>query len=511
MARTLISWIGDADIAATDGDNPGPIADFMTVEPVAKALLLQNRQDESEDYCRWLGDRFPGVAIELVGVGLDRPHDFDLVYDRARDAVLRALSKAGDEEMADLAYLLSSGTKAMSSALLLIGCIDMAGSIHFNWVDRADPPSDPANRCMRIRWTDRFSLALFASRPPVGPQQDALLAADGTELSVDPKVRDVYARARRVARTSLPVLVLGETGTGKEMLARHIHDRSDRKSKPFIPVNCGAFPEALIESILFGHRRGAFTGADSDRKGVLAEADGGTVFLDEVGDLPQPAQVKLLRFLQEGEVTRVGDSAPIKVDTRIVAATHRDLRTMVHEDRFRADLYFRLTGYPLMLPPLRERRKDLQLITDQLIANDGKARGESTMIDDAAMRALARYEWPGNVRELQNVIRRCCIDARTHGGRRFIGAKEVSAVLREQGLATAPRRPAGATAAGEGIAEVARQLIDMARRDGATFRQLVVSLKVAAAGEATLQEGSQKAAAALLGFTEQWMSKTLKA
>lgn len=206
-------------------------------------------------------------------------------------------------------------------------------------------------------------------------------------------------RLDRLAKGTLPVLILGESGTGKELVARRAHLASGRSSAPFIPLNCAEISENLIQSDLFGHVRGAFTGADRDRAGVFEAARGGTVFLDEIGDLPLPAQGKLLRVLQEGEIRRVGESFARKVDVRVVAATHRDLEAMVSSGEFRQDLYFRLKVATIRLPALRERGEDVLELTDHFLA-----RHESIQLSSAARQKLLTYEWPGNVRELQNVL-----------------------------------------------------------------------------------------------------------
>jgi len=213
-----------------------------------------------------------------------------------------------------------------------------------------------------------------------------------------------------VARSDIPVLIQGESGTGKEVFARAIHGSSERAGAAFVAVNCGALPAALVESILFGHEKGAFTGATERRRGKFQEASGGTLFLDEIGELPLDAQVKLLRAIQTGEVDPVGGSGPVKVDIRLISATNRDLQAMISEGRFREDLYYRVGVFPLTLPPLRERREDLPSLARMFLARSAAAEGMA--IDDfstAAMEAISRGSWPGNVRQLQNVIQRAVI------------------------------------------------------------------------------------------------------
>ena len=223
-------------------------------------------------------------------------------------------------------------------------------------------------------------------------------------------ILDVLARIAQVAPTDSSVLLLGETGTGKELLARAIHDTSPRRSVSFVTVNCAALPPSLIESELFGHERGAFTGATGAKAGRFELADGGTLFLDEIGELSADLQVKLLRFLQHGEFERVGSAQVRRVDVRIVAATNRDLAQAMIDGAFRKDLYFRLSVFPIHVPPLRDRRDDIPLLAWAYISRrQAKLRRRIERVPKLAMEALMAYAWPGNVRELENVIERALI------------------------------------------------------------------------------------------------------
>jgi DNA-binding NtrC family response regulator len=226
-------------------------------------------------------------------------------------------------------------------------------------------------------------------------------------IGESPGMRAVLDAIDRVARASASVLIIGESGTGKELVARRIHELSDRARGPFVALNCAAIPDTLVESELFGHRRGAFTGADRDRPGKFRQADGGTLFLDEVGDMALAAQAKLLRVLQEGVVEPLGGGDPVAVDVRVLAATHRDLKAMVAEGRFRDDLLFRLRVVDLHLPPLRKRGEDVLLLARHFLA----AHGDLTLSREAE-NALLDYRWPGNVRELANAVERAAIFCR---------------------------------------------------------------------------------------------------
>ncbi len=222
-------------------------------------------------------------------------------------------------------------------------------------------------------------------------------------------MREVCRLVEKVAPTDSTVLIQGETGTGKELVARAVHEQSLRADMPLVPVNCGALPENLIESELFGHRKGAFTGADDHRTGLLQVANGGSLFLDEIGELPKSMQAKLLRFLESGEVRRVGENQAVTCDVRVICATNRDLPAMVADDRFREDLWFRINTFEIRLPPLRERIEDVPLLAEHLAARFGAPGGGREAFSPEFLDALVRHTWPGNVRELANAIEHALI------------------------------------------------------------------------------------------------------
>jgi transcriptional regulator with GAF, ATPase, and Fis domain len=241
---------------------------------------------------------------------------------------------------------------------------------------------------------------------------DELQRLSGEEIiGADFGLKGVLDLVHHVAPLASPVLLLGETGTGKEVIASAIHRASPRRDKPFIRVNCGAIPETLMDSELFGHEKGAFTGALSQKRGRFERAHSGTIFLDEIGELPPEAQVRLLRVLQEKEIERVGGTEPLSVDIRVIAATHRDLPQMIAQGTFREDLYFRLKVFPITIPPLRERRGDIPALVQYFLhkkARDMKVSYEPALTVDALER-LRAYAWPGNVRELENAVERALI------------------------------------------------------------------------------------------------------
>jgi transcriptional regulator with GAF, ATPase, and Fis domain len=267
---------------------------------------------------------------------------------------------------------------------------------------------------------------------------DAVVGADGGLAAV-------LDRVSLVARSDIPVLILGETGSGKEIIARAIHERSGRASGPFIRVNCGAIPPELIDSELFGHERGAFTGASAMRRGWFERADEGTLLLDEIGEMPQAAQVRLLRVLQEGRFERVGGEEPLRVSVRVIAATHRDLPGLVQTGKFREDLWYRIAGFPIVLPPLRERKQDIAALVDHFARRAARRFGlrpRAATLDDLAL--LAAYNWPGNVRELATVIDRAAILGE---GERLDIAKALGAPVVVRDVAAPSLVPAAALAA----------------------------------------------------------------
>jgi DNA-binding NtrC family response regulator len=229
-------------------------------------------------------------------------------------------------------------------------------------------------------------------------------------IGESPEIKRAVSETQRVAQTEATVLLLGESGTGKELFALAVHHLSPRREKPFVAINCAAIPETLIENELFGHERGAFTGASDRRQGKFELASGGTVFLDEIGELPLNVQGKLLRAIEEKMVDRIGGRAPVPVDVRVVAATNKDLRAAVENGEFRRDLFFRLAVFPVEIPPLRERGADVLLLARHFAAQLGKElRGREALLSDESLALLRAHSWPGNVRELENVIERACI------------------------------------------------------------------------------------------------------
>ncbi|HEX4417867.1 MAG TPA: sigma 54-interacting transcriptional regulator, partial [Kofleriaceae bacterium] len=291
---------------------------------------------------------------------------------------------------------------------------------------------------------DELALALALRHVATLPRRVAAVApasliGDGLVM------RELRQTIERVAATRSTVLVLGESGTGKELVARAIHDASPRRGRRFVAVNCAAIPEALLESELFGHRRGAFTDAVRDKRGLFEDADGGTLFLDEIGELPLALQAKLLRVLQDGELRRIGDTDAVVVDVRLIAATLRDLAADARDGRFREDLYYRLHVLPIAIPPLRERAEDIPQLA-RLFAQRHAARHQLGAVElaDGAVELLVRQPWPGNVRELENTIERAVVLAdgpATGHGARVIDAGYLSSVLNVRAAPPVPAPP----------------------------------------------------------------------
>ncbi len=364
------------------------------------AFILVVSEDEAS------GQRLRELLREKYGhvcsVVTSVPAAMESIRARAPDVVLTKPNINGEPAASPLAELLDQ--LARDAILLLVGA------------DRA-----PAARHIQVsllpQTSDLESLAravAAAARKAVTRQEDRLLkesiagqryeAFEGI-VGVSPAIRKIVERIKKAARNKLTVLIIGETGTGKDLIAEAIHKQSDRAGKPMKSVNCAGLNENLLESELFGHVRGAFTGAVSDRKGYFVAADGGTLFLDEIGDMPPNMQAKLLRALERREITPVGSTDVRRVDVRVIAATNADLQKLVQENKFREDLYYRLNQWVIEVPPLRERREDIPILADYLRQRANSNHGTNCDgFSSQAMACLTKYYWPGNVRELANVI-----------------------------------------------------------------------------------------------------------
>jgi transcriptional regulator with GAF, ATPase, and Fis domain len=319
---------------------------------------------------------------------------------------------------------------------------------------------DRARSALRAARAARVPTVTAEVHEPRPPERDVVVVA--------PQMRRVYALVDKVADTPMTVLIMGETGVGKEVVAEALHRRSGRSARPFVRLNCACLPETLLESELFGHEKGAFTGADRRKVGYFEAAQGGTIFLDEIGEIPPSMQAKLLRVLEEREVTRVGGTQPIEVDVRVVCATNRDLEAEVARRAFREDLYFRVGGFSLLVPPLRDRRTEVLPLADYFLAQMGSELGQSApRLTAAARLALERHDWPGNVRELRNALERASVlstggvievDDLPERVREATGAPDASHGAAAP-LPAAARGEAGAVDVKQRIADIERQSI----------------------------------------------------
>jgi DNA-binding NtrC family response regulator len=420
IMRMLVSWIGNADLRAPDSEDKadvGPIAQALEAQHYNRVVLLADQEAKAlRKYEGWLRSKIVKKApasLSIERVELTSPTNFDQIYSavtRTLDLILRDV-----KETPQLTFHLSPGTPAMAATWVILGKTryraELIQSSRQRGVEVASVPFNialsPEFVTDVLRIPDK-QLEKLSS----GVAEEAAQFGDMIYRGVP--MQRLVSRAKKAAPRSVPILIEGESGTGKELLARAIHAASPRSNKSLRIVNCGAIPAQLIESELFGHEKGAFTGALQAHAGYFEDADGGTLFLDEIGELPLSAQVKFLRVLQEGEVTRVGATRPRKIAVRIIAATNRDLMTEVALGHFREDLFFRLAVLVLKVPPLRDREGDLGPLIDGMLkrvndASSGDPGYKHKKLSADAKNILLQHRWPGNVRELQNTLQRAAV------------------------------------------------------------------------------------------------------
>jgi transcriptional regulator with PAS, ATPase and Fis domain len=416
VKKILFAWIGWTDLnAVTDSSASGigPIAQAIKDRQFDLVILLYNySQEKVNDYLTWLSKQTK-IPIESHYINLSSPTNYAEIYTAAKKQILKITSKYGTKTK--LIFHLSPGTSAMTAVWIILSKTqfnaELIESSKDYGVKTANVPFEIAAEFIPdlFKQSDEELQKIAGGFSPESPAFEAIIHRSS-------RMKKLIEMARRVAVRNVPVLIEGESGTGKELLAQAIHNASPRAKKPFIAVNCGAIPHELVESELFGHKKGAFTGATEERTGHFETANGGTLFLDEIGELPLAAQVKLLRVTQEKKVMKVGLSKSSPVDVRIISATNRNLLEDIQQGRFREDLFYRLAVFLLQLPPLREREGDVGLLIDKFWERLNEENAEELGVEKkeltpAAKNLLLNHHWTGNVRELQNTLLRimvCC-------------------------------------------------------------------------------------------------------
>ncbi len=421
----MVSWIGNTDLDAAGqrlpkgGADPGlgPIGQALAQRQFTRVVLLSNfAKAQSSAYVRWAQQR-TSAKVELKQVELSDPTHFHSVYKLAEQTLSEVCNQGPRRTPVDLTLHVSPGTPVMGAVWIILGKTKYPAEL-IQTSKEAGLRTTSVPLDIAAEFIDLVPELLRAPDASLAARSEGVQPAEprfGDIVYRCNTMDELIRRARRLTMRSVSVLIEGESGTGKELLARAIHQEGPRKDKPFIAVNCGAIPKDLVEALVFGHVKGAFTGADKPSNGYFRDAHGGTLFLDEIGELPLSAQVKLLRVLQEKKVTPLGDSKDHAVDVRIISATNRSLVAECHAGRFREDLFYRLAIATLRPPPLRERQGDLGPLVEVLLerANELAAKEEShyerKTLSPGAKKLLLAHSWPGNVRELENTLMRATV------------------------------------------------------------------------------------------------------
>lgn len=403
MKRILVSWIGGNDLEARSLNKQGPILATLSDLEIDEAHLLYSYpEDRVNTYIDWLGQQ-AATNLQATYYQLSSPTHFSEIY-QAAEHCLESLSKDPSNQ---INILLSPGTPAMQAVWILLGKTKYNVKFYQasleQGVKKVEIPFDIAAEYIPKAQLQHLNIAQVPEH-----------AAFDDILTQNPMMQQLKSHATLLAQEDVPVLIQGETGTGKELFATAIHNASARCQQPFKTLNCGAIPAELIDSTLFGHVKGAFTGATHDRQGLFQAANGGTLFLDEFGELTPEAQVRLLRVLENGEVTPVGSPHATTVNVRIIAATNRDLIDLVSKGQFREDLFYRVTVGLLNLPPLRARQGDLTLLAEALLTsiNQQRQHASPSTLTASAMQKILQHHWPGNVRELYSTLLRATLWAK---------------------------------------------------------------------------------------------------
>ncbi len=489
MKKTLVTWVGRTDLKAAKGEIEGwgPIGNAVKELNFELVVLLSNYPStEAQPFVEWLGKQ-TDATVELHSVSLASPMDFREVYEAA-DATVEKILLQGDTR---LTFHLSPGTSAMCAMWLILATTkydaNLIASSLESGVYTPEFPFEIAADYLPRKTAKAKSAVVTAL------YEDRTTAAFEKIIHRCEAMKRVISRAQRVSVFDVPVMLLGESGTGKELFAEAIHNASPRATGPYITVNCGAIPKDLVESALFGHKKGAFTGASEDRSGYFEAANGGTLFLDELGELPLLVQVKLLRVLQEGQVQRVGENQPRSADVRIISATNKDLAVEIQQGKFREDLFHRLALGVLQLPPLRERSGDLTLLVDaklkslkESITRDGTRTVPA--LTAGAKGIINQHAWPGNIRELFNALTRAVIWCESDR----ISKQEMSDCLLSMGRADS------------------LSVDDVPLGDGFKLDEFLRQAQERLIERAQAASGKQKEVAALLGISDANLRQKLK-
>tara|TARA_R110002033_G_C3896287_1_gene239489 strand:- start:10505 stop:12004 length:1500 start_codon:yes stop_codon:yes gene_type:complete len=407
--HTLLTWLGSKDLDNMQNNANAAIATIAAKaeQPFDKIIILSNKdEDKWTQFERFLKKCMsiinrPAIDIQIHNAHIDSPIDYPSIA-KVTEKWINKLS----EESETLSINLTSGTPTMTTLSVLIG----KGKSNTRFLQ-----ATPSNEIIEVNIPFDFAQAYvqsaakgIASKATSEPKLNNAF----NELTAHSySMKSVVSKAKKISTSEIPALIIGETGTGKELMANAIHQGSLRAQKPLRIVNCGALPENIVDSTLFGHKKGSFTGADRDHPGLFEQANGGTLFLDEVGELPLSIQVKLLRTLQQGEITRLGDTKNLYVDVRIIAATHQDLVSLVSQGKFREDLFYRLAVGIIEMPSLRHRKDDIPYIVNQLVSeinlsNTKHPSYKSKIISDQAINFIQTQTWQGNIRELWSTLNR---------------------------------------------------------------------------------------------------------
>jgi len=506
MARKiLITFIGMKDPYPKNDEAPGPILSLLRIRPFdeiyticAGASSIERAKDLEQEMA---DERIPG-RLNIVDFPIEDVISYEEIWIKLA-ITLESIDASMPARSNEWSFLLDSGTPQMKSCLFLAG---KTGRYNVRLLQGIPPYH--AQGTYRVRDITEATASLpirdFRAKSSTAPQVLFQGQGEVSVFEIEPPplaeapiiaqskaIRDALAKAARAGKYNEPVLILGETGTGKTILARSVHASGSRSDAPFIELNCSAIPEGLAESTLFGHERGAFTGAERAKSGAMRSADKGTLFLDEVGDLPLIVQAKLLKAIEEKTFFPVGADKPITVDVRIIAATNKDLRHRIQEGLFRRDLYERLNVIAITLPPLRERPEDIEALVDKTIRAWNREYGERKRVSESARLLIRRYSWPGNVRELLNAIRSAAAIA------------PVDEILPEY-LPDDVRTHASPAAAPD---ELSRAL----PKEGLDLRARLLQIEWEYFSRALrASDGNREAAARLLGMTGHSLRKALK-